>query len=229
MKKFFSALFLIFLCFSLNAWAVFDLMNSPSLEEGAKVYKDRCVLCHAQNGDGEGLIPASMLFLERPDLLNSKYSNDEHSLRYIIIWGGMENKMSVFSPPWGNNLTWREIESLIIFIKYLREQNDKAVKQLNNIIVTKVRDIKAGQTIYNNRCAICHGETGKGNGRIANSIKAPTPYNLTLSILSDDNLKQIITKGGAAVSRSFGMPSWEKELSAAEIESVIDYIKTFRK
>ena len=228
MKLFIHFISLIFLCFSLNAFAVFDFMSSPSLEEGGKVYKDRCVLCHGQSGNGEGLLPVSLLYLDKPDLLNSKYSANEHSLRYIIIWGGMENKMNIFSPPWGKTLTWSEIESLIIFIKYLREENDKAVKLLNNIIITNVRDIKAGKTIYQNRCAICHGKSGDGNGRIAQAIKAPTPYNLTQSSLPDIQLKQIISKGGKAVSRSSGMPPWESELSTAEIESVIEYIKTFR-
>lgn len=229
MKKNFQLLSLLLLCFSLNAFAVFDLMINPSLEKGAVVYKDRCVLCHNQNGDGEGLLPVSMLFLQKPDLLNSKNSDDVHSLRYIIIWGGMENKMNIFSPPWGNELTWGEIESLIIFVKYLRKHNDKAVKLLNNIFVTKVKDIKAGQLIYKNRCAICHGEAGDGEGRIAKVIKAPMPSDLTQSVLSDTELKQIIANGGSALSRSSGMPSWKTELSSAELESVIEYIKTFRK
>lgn len=217
-----------FMCFSLKVFAVFDLMSSPSLEKGVQIYKARCVLCHSQNGKGEGLISASFFNLQKPNLLDSKYSEDENSLRYIIIWGGMQNKMSAFSPPWGNELTWGEIESLIIFIKYLREQNNPAVKLLKNIVVTNKPDIKAGQLIFNNRCAICHSKTGDGSGRIAKIIKAPPPFNLTQSVLSDAALKEIITRGGAAVSRSSGMPPWENELSQAELDSVIEYIKSFR-
>ncbi len=110
----------------------------------------------------------------------------------------------------------------------MREKNNHAVKLLNNIIVTKKLDIKAGQLIYNKRCSICHGTTGNGKGRIAEAMKAPKPTNLIQSKLSDVDLKQIISKGGISVSRSSGMPPWKNELSSIELDSVIKYIKTFR-
>ena len=229
MKKILTAFPLLFLFLSIEVFAVFDLMSSPSIEEGAKVYKERCVLCHSNNGSDEGLIPVSLFFLDQPNLLEPKYSLDEHSLRNIIIWGGMENKMSILSPPWGNDLTWAEVESLVIFIMFLREKNDLAVRMLNNIVITKKVDIKAGQQIYNKRCAICHGISGDGNGRLAKSMKAPKPKSLIQSKLSDDELKQIISEGGISVSRSAGMPAWKTELSIIELDSVIKYIKTFRK
>lgn len=228
MKKINCFFSLILLFSSFEVFAVFDLMNSPSLEIGAKVYKERCVLCHSNNGKDEGLLPVSLLFLEKPNLLNPKYSKDEHSLRNIIIWGGMENKMSIFSPPWGNVLTWSEVESLIIFIAHLRKDNVQAVRLLSNIVITNKVDIKSGQQIYDKRCAICHGMAGDGNGRIAKAMKAPKPRNLNHSKLSDAQLKQIISNGGLSVSRSSGMPSWKSELSSKELDSVIKYIKTFR-
>lgn len=216
------------LCFSLKAFAVFDFMSSPSLETGAQVYKDRCILCHSQNGKDEGLLPVSLMNLKKPNLLDNKYSDDENSLRYIIIWGGVENKMSVFSPPWGNELTWGEIESLILFIKYLREQNKQAVELLKNLVATNETDINTGQSIYRKRCSICHGTAGDGKGRLAKIIKTPPPFNLSKSILSDAGLKKIITQGGAALSRSSGMPAWGSQLSPAELDSVIEYIKSLK-
>jgi mono/diheme cytochrome c family protein len=229
MKKIICLLSFLLLLTSLEAFAVFDFMTSSSLKEGARVYKERCILCHSQNGNDEGLISASLFSLEKPNLLKPKYSTDEHSLRNIIVWGGMKKKMSIVSPPWGDDLTWGEIESLVTFIMHLREKNNHAVKLLNNIVVTKKLDIKSGQLIYNKRCAICHGIKGNGNGRIAKTMKAPKPANLTQSKLSDVELKQIISKGGISVSRSPGMPAWKNELSSIELDSVIKYIKTFRK
>jgi mono/diheme cytochrome c family protein len=221
---------LIFLLFFLtaDAVAVFDLMSSPSLQRGAQVYKERCVLCHNQNGDGEGLLPASMLFLEKPNLLDSKYSDDEHSLRYIIVWGGMENKMSTFSPPWGDTLTWAEIESVILFINYLREHNKEAVRLLSNFVLTSKPDIKAGETIFQRRCSICHGESGRGDGRIAKSLKGHVVFNLTKSRLIDRDLKKIISQGGKGVARSEGMPAWGDVLTDGEIDSLVLFLKTLR-
>ena len=228
MKHILITISCLMLLLSLEAAAVFDLMSSPSLEQGAVVYKDRCVLCHGQKGDGDALLPSTLLYLDKPDLLHSRYSDNVNSLRYIIIWGGMENKMNIFSPPWGNTLTWAEVESVILFIQYLREHNTLAVKLLNNIVLTKSTDINTGKILFNHRCAICHHESGHGNGRIANALKGPKPSDLSKSHLTDTALKQIISKGGKSVSRSAGMPPWESELSAKELESIVLYIKTFR-
>jgi len=229
MKKIICCSAFLLLFTSIEVLAVFDFMSSISLKEGARVYKERCVLCHSQNGDNDGLISSSLFNLDKPNLLEPKYSTDKQSLRNIIIWGGMKNKMRIVSPPWGNDLTWGEIESLVIFIEYMREENNQAVKLQHNIIVTQKFDIKIGQQIYDKRCAICHGVLGDGKGRIADAMKAPKPINLIKSKLSDDDLKQIISYGGISVSRSSGMPPWRGELTSIELDSVIKFIKTFRK
>ena len=93
-----------------------------------------------------------------------------------------------------------------------------------------VTDINAdsGRRIYESRCALCHGKSGLGDGRMAKIVKAPPPYNLTLSVMPDDYLKAIITRGGEAMGRSPQMPPWRDELSNAEIDQVMAYIKSFR-
>jgi len=77
MKNSFYLFPLLLLFTSLKVYAVFDFMTSLSLEKGAKVYKERCVLCHSPNGDDEGLVSASLFFLEKPNLLEPKYSAAE--------------------------------------------------------------------------------------------------------------------------------------------------------
>ncbi|WP_218645134.1 cytochrome c [Aquitalea sp. LB_tupeE] len=36
-------------------------------------------------------------------------------------------------------------------------------------------DIRNGKNLYQNRCAICHGENAKGNGPLAHKSTPPTP------------------------------------------------------
>jgi cytochrome c oxidase cbb3-type subunit 3 len=63
---------------------------------------------------------------------------------------------------------------------------------------------------------------------MARIIKSPPPFNLTLSRAPDDYLHDIIYKGGEKMGRSPRMPPWGGDLSDAEIDSVVMYIKTLR-
>lgn len=65
------------------------------------------------------------------------------------------------------------------------------------------------KNIYQMRCVICHGETGKGDGPGAASLD-PKPRNYSdkewQASVTDDELKQVITQGGAALGKSPIMP-----------------------
>jgi mono/diheme cytochrome c family protein len=65
------------------------------------------------------------------------------------------------------------------------------------------------RTIFNTRCATCHGAEGKGNGPAAITLN-PKPRNYTDAAwqksVTDDHLREIIVKGGAAVGKSPLMP-----------------------
>ena len=203
--------------------------TKPSVEAGAVTFNARCTLCHGSIGMGEGALPMALKNYPQTNLLEAKYGTSSDALRENIIWGGSRGKMNAMSPPWGNELTWTEIESTILFIQLLHQDTEKAIALLKSTSKNSKVDIEVGRGIFQGRCAMCHGKTGEGNGKMAKIIKNPPPYNLTLSIVNDDYLKQIITKGGAAMKRSYRMPPWGDELSATELESVILYIKAFRK
>ena len=90
-------------------------------------------------------------------------------------------------------------------------------------------NLERGIEIFNERCMLCHGEKGEGNGKMIKVLKTPPPADLTSSVASDEYLEQIIAEGGESVGRSTHMPPWKDELSNEDIQSVIFYIKTFRK
>ena len=64
-------------------------------------------------------------------------------------------------------------------------------------------------TIYDARCALCHGTTGKGDG-IASTGLTPPPRDLTSaawqSSVNDEYIETIIKFGGSAVGKSAAMP-----------------------
>jgi cytochrome c oxidase cbb3-type subunit 3 len=86
----------------------------------------------------------------------------------------------------------------------------------------------SGAQVFNQHCILCHGEHGKGDGRLAKLITNPSPADLTSSQKPVSYLRQIISKGGDAMARSPKMPAWNEQLSKQDIDAVIGYIITLR-
>ncbi len=84
-----------------------------------------------------------------------------------------------------------------------------------------------GAAVFQKYCALCHGEQADGNG-VAAHLHDPRPANLTISPYTDAYKENIIRNGGKALGRSAGMPPWGKQLSDAEIKSVVAYLRTLR-
>ncbi len=88
--------------------------------------------------------------------------------------------------------------------------------------------INQGSKIFISRCVLCHGETGKGDGKMSKIIIDPPPFDLTKSNAPYEYLRLIISNGGEQVGRSPQMPPWRDELSLAELDAVISYIQELR-
>jgi mono/diheme cytochrome c family protein len=91
-----------------------------------------------------------------------------------------------------------------------------------------VPSVDYGSKVFSQRCVLCHGRTGKGDGRMARVIKAPPPADLTASRLPDDYLLDIIVRGSEALGRSKHMPPWGEALQKIEIDSVVIFVKSIR-
>jgi mono/diheme cytochrome c family protein len=80
-------------------------------------------------------------------------------------------------------------------------------------------------TIYSERCAACHGNTGHGDGATARFLKPPpTGFQASLKGKADDWIFKAIKDGGPPVGESPAMPP-SKNLSDAEIKELVAYIK----
>lgn len=70
--------------------------------------------------------------------------------------------------------------------------------------------VAEAQEIFKNRCTVCHGATGKGDGDGSAALD-PKPRDFTSAewqaSVTDDHLKKIIVYGGAAVGKSPTMPA----------------------
>ncbi len=91
------------------------------------------------------------------------------------------------------------------------------------------QDAAAGQEIYTQYCALCHGPEGKGDGSLSANLD-PKPRNHTdgayMNALSDAHLLKVIGDGGAAAGLSPIMPAWKDILSAQQIQDVVAFVRT---
>ena len=90
-------------------------------------------------------------------------------------------------------------------------------------------DAKLGKANYQIHCASCHGETGEGDGPVAQAL-SPKPARHTdgayMNPLTDTYLFKVIKFGGAAVGKSSMMAPLGGSLSDQQIRNVIAFIRT---
>ena len=89
--------------------------------------------------------------------------------------------------------------------------------------------VAEAQDIYKNRCTVCHGATGKGDGDGSAALD-PKPRDFTSAEwqaeVTDDHLTKIIVYGGAAVGKAPTMPA-NPDLDAKP-EVVAELVKYIR-
>ncbi|HMP90761.1 MAG TPA: cytochrome c [Kiritimatiellia bacterium] len=87
-----------------------------------------------------------------------------------------------------------------------------------------------GAAAYKMYCALCHGETGKGDGVGAAALN-PKPRDLSdaefQKSMSDKHLYTVIKDGGPAVGKSMFMTAWGAILKTDEaIHDVAAYVRS---
>ena len=94
------------------------------------------------------------------------------------------------------------------------------------------KELEVGLKLYRQRCLLCHGDAGRGDGIGARRIE-PEPQHLNDVIwqagVTNDEIKKAIIDGGAAVSRSPMMPA-NPDLKAKPdvVKALIAYVRSLR-
>lgn len=86
-------------------------------------------------------------------------------------------------------------------------------------------ETRTGAYIFQNYCVVCHGEKGDGQSRAKNGLNPP-PRNFTspesAAELTRERMIHSVTNGRPGTA----MIGWGQELSKAEIEGVVDHIRS---
>jgi mono/diheme cytochrome c family protein len=98
--------------------------------------------------------------------------------------------------------------------------------------VSFAADAKKGGELYAQRCAMCHGDKGAGDGPLAATMpEGQKPRNLAAGAYKyatdDAKFKELLQKGGAGVGLSVLMPG-QSDLKDADLENIIAFVKTLK-
>ena len=81
------------------------------------------------------------------------------------------------------------------------------------------------QVVFENHCASCHGNDGRGKTPQGRKIKA---RDLRESRLTDEEIERQIREGSRNKTGATVMPAFGRELKEAEIQAAVRVVKAFR-
>ena len=93
--------------------------------------------------------------------------------------------------------------------------------------------LSPAEAMFNTKCARCHGSNGNGNGFSASSLR-PRPHNYTdpawQASITDDEIKEIIIRGGINLGKSPAMPGNPTLRNRPELlDGLVKLIRSFSK
>lgn len=97
--------------------------------------------------------------------------------------------------------------------------------EVPNPIAASDESLAIGAGLYENNCAVCHGESGEGDGPAGSALAIPPPdlHEDHVQSLTDGALFYIISHSEPGSP----MPAWEDVLDEDERWHVVNFLRTF--
>jgi mono/diheme cytochrome c family protein len=80
-----------------------------------------------------------------------------------------------------------------------------------------------GEDTFKSHCVVCHGADGAGKTTLGQQLKAADLHGKEVQSQTDAQLKKIISDGNN------NMPAFSEQVTAAEIDGLVKYVRTFGK
>jgi mono/diheme cytochrome c family protein len=92
---------------------------------------------------------------------------------------------------------------------------------LLTLLTLAAPDVARGQALFAERCAVCHGETGAGDGAVATSL-SPPPADFTRARFSTERLVHVLREGvpGTAMPAQPGLVAADRAALIAYVQSL---------
>lgn len=180
--------------------------RAPDVAVGAQIFAARCISCHGVNGAGDG----ELVLAGQVGAMSSFQDAATASVQRPTAWYGTitNGRIEKLMPPWNNALSEDERWSVAMYsytMHYTPEQ------------------LALGAEVYRDFCAACHGETGRGDGPDAPTLRE-SPGNLTdpevMLALADEHIYISIAEGAGE------MPAFADDLSEDEMRAAVVFTRT---
>ena len=84
-----------------------------------------------------------------------------------------------------------------------------------------------GKTVFEAKCATCHGKNGAGNETMAKMFKVDP---IALDLVDAETAKKTDKELAQAIAEGKGkMPAFKAKLSVGEIDAIVQYLRTLQK
>lgn len=174
--------------------------TQPSVSAGRALWPENCLPCHGPTGRGDGPTAPSLgnppADLTDPQLARQRSPADN----FDVIKNGRMDRMM---PPWGNRFNDTQIWNLTAQVWSLG---------------TSPANLAAGEAIYLESCAGCHGPDGRGS-----AANAPANINNFTDLQAMVQRSQLDLQAGYTASAEHA----DINLSDGELWQTLDYIRTF--
>jgi len=184
---------------------------------GENLYIQHCSVCHGTKGSGGVGIPLNLdSFLK---------SVDNNYLYKTIKLGRTGRTMPAFK-----KLSDKEINSIVRYVRSFSQAKPAVFSQ------EKISgNIQAGKTLFQKKCAVCHGANGKGGTGTGVTFSRPRDASIIapalnnsgfLASASDAMIKHTLMAGREGTP----MNSFLKQgLNETDINNVVAYVRSFEK
>ena len=222
-----------------------DAAKSAEWNRGAYLVQGlgHCGMCHtpinALGGNSEsrafegGMIPMQDWYA--PSLTSNKEAGlGEWDIGEItdLLRNGVSRRGAVYGPMAEvtfNSLQYlddADVRAMAIYLKSLAEGSPLAPETTSIPAPESSLLLHFGQTVYDARCASCHGADGRGKP----PEYPPLAANPSIQMESAVNPIRMVLNGGfppgtAGNPRPFGMPPFAQSLSDDEVAAVVTYIR----
>ena len=222
------------------------LAQEGDAERGEVIYVKRCIGCHGEEGDGLGAADERLnppprdfslgLYKFKTTAFDDDIPNDSDLVR--MIRDGMPGTAM---PSWSDVLSEQEILDLVAYIKvFAGLDEEEATIQIDtgSQIASSEDSIAKGRPLFEDRCAECHGKSGKGvaTKKLKNDDGVRTwPRNLTKpwTFRASNDPRDIFPRATVGIPGtqmpSFADPKSKKMLSIEERWHVANYVASLAK
>ena len=210
---------------------------AAKVERAQQAYLAYCAMCHGPRGAGDGEVAAT---LKRSNIVVPRLDDGVRLARIgrpgvlrVITEGGAHTGRSNVMPEWSGLVGESLAASLADYVMGLSggipEQN---AATLQRYLHSPAGTPEEGRATYVYRCSACHGPGGRGDGPSGEMLRrkhGARPRDLTdsryLRTRTDRDLYFAISLGGGHLGKSQFMPSWDNDLTPAQIKSLVAYLR----